>query len=270
MQRELSVLVVSLSLFLIGGKVNAHEQSVHQYITREAFKLLQMSFPGKSPEAVACVGNLVFNRFVNDPFSKQFDYQDGNYSNCYMQNSNSLLVENNSNSTIKRPLKFSKICKQIVIGEISGLGCSFVGMCIFPAFAPHDESMGTLAYVYIGWYAGYMLGNSIGVYIAGNDEYEEGSYFATLGGSILGALVGVSTFFALDNKDIGAYLSILGPPIGSILGFNLSRKSRGSAGKAFINYNRGSKLKWSLADINVHYNCWYEPVLNVNLFQANF
>ena len=52
MQRELSVLVVSLSLFLIGGKVNAHEQPVHQYITREAFKLLQMSFPGKSPEAI--------------------------------------------------------------------------------------------------------------------------------------------------------------------------------------------------------------------------
>lgn len=269
MSKRLFFSAVVLSLVLVGG-ANAHKQTMHQHITREAFKLLQMSFPGKSPEAVACVGNLVFNRFVNDPFSKQFDYQDGNYSNCYMQNSNSLPVENNSNSTIKRPLKFSKICKQIVIGEISGLGCSFVGMCIFPAFAPHDESMGTLAYVYIGWYAGYMLGNSIGVYIAGNDKYEKGSYFATLGGSILGALIGVSTFFALDNKDIGACLSIISPPIGSILGFNLSRKPRGMAhGRALINWGQGG-LKWSLSNINVYFDNCNRPVLNVNLFQANF
>ena len=97
-----------------------------------------------------------------------------------------------------------------------------------------------------------------------------GSYLKTLIGSIIGSTAGLYIFIECDQKGLPSSALVIGPTIGSILGFNLSRRSRESAGKAFINYNRGSKLKWSLADINVHCNHWYEPVLNVNLFQANF
>lgn len=55
MNTKLFLKIVSLSLVLI-GIINAHEQLMHQHITREAFKLLQKSFPGQLTEMASYVG----------------------------------------------------------------------------------------------------------------------------------------------------------------------------------------------------------------------
>lgn len=55
MNSKLFLKIVSLSLVLM-EIVNAHEQSMHQHITREAFNLLQNSFPGQLTEMASYVG----------------------------------------------------------------------------------------------------------------------------------------------------------------------------------------------------------------------
>jgi len=55
MNSKLFLKIVSLSLVLM-EIVNAHEQSMHQHITREAFNLLQNSFPGELTEMASYIG----------------------------------------------------------------------------------------------------------------------------------------------------------------------------------------------------------------------
>jgi len=68
-------------------------------------------------------------------------------------------------------------------------------------------------------YAGFSLGTHVGVYLAGTVGDETGSYFAALGGSILGLLGGV----ILTPLSFGISLFIL-PLIGPIYAFNLTRE----------------------------------------------
>ncbi|MCD6574982.1 hypothetical protein J7K97_04830, partial [Candidatus Aerophobetes bacterium] len=55
MRREL-IFVVFIVLFILAGNAYSHQHEGHQYITREAFKLLQWSFPGQLAEIASYVG----------------------------------------------------------------------------------------------------------------------------------------------------------------------------------------------------------------------
>jgi hypothetical protein len=58
MRKKLILSVISILFFLIGSiEVKAHKQWMHQYITREAFTLLEKSFPGQLQEMSQYVGN---------------------------------------------------------------------------------------------------------------------------------------------------------------------------------------------------------------------
>lgn len=47
-----------LIIFMINiSKLSSHSQELHQFITREAFKLLQKSFPGKLNEMLRLIGS---------------------------------------------------------------------------------------------------------------------------------------------------------------------------------------------------------------------
>ncbi|HCK99328.1 MAG TPA: hypothetical protein DHW42_04395 [Candidatus Marinimicrobia bacterium] len=274
MKNKITASVVFLMFLLVIEDVNARQWEMNQHITCEAFKLREMSTSGRLTAVNSFIGNFVISSSSNLFFQK-LKYQNSNYpinhvNNYFLQDKNDLPFKT------KRPLKISKVCKQFIGGELFGIFLGICGTGISNALIPDpgdDPSDGPsfegIEYRISAFYLGYAIGNALGVYIAGNDKYEEGSYLATLGGSIVSGLIGVSTLIILDNKDIGAYLSILGPPMGSIIGFNLSRKPRESAGNAFINYDR-DQLKLSLGDINVHCDSYYKPLLNVNLFQANF
>lgn len=57
MREKTWIPIIFIILFLIGTvEVNAHTQKLHQHITREAFQLLQMSFPGKLSEMGSYLG----------------------------------------------------------------------------------------------------------------------------------------------------------------------------------------------------------------------
>jgi len=268
MVKKLLILLVFLSLFLLGERINAQNELVHPYITKEVFKLREMSTSIRLFSMESYFGRTAINSLIKSPFQKQ-KYQKNNYPTYYYYMQNDHLLDKNISDLRKKPLNAKKICKEFIIGELFGLGGSLIGMSIGPAFAPKNEGLGTLSYVYIGWYFGYVIGVPLGVYIAGNDQYEEGSYLATLGGSILGGLIGVCTFFTLENKDIGAYLSLLCPPIGSLIGFNLSRKGRELVGNAFINYD-SEQLKFVLGNINARYDDYHKLGVNINIIQVNF
>jgi len=141
-----------------------------------------------------------------------------------MRDKNSLSTKNRNISRVK------KICKELAFGGVCGVVGNVIGTMYGVSFAPENAGAAVFAYAYLGAYAGYTLFTPLGVYIAGNDKYEEGACFATFGGSFLWAILGLGTFFIFDNKDVGICLSILGPPIGSIVGFNLSKRPKEQCG----------------------------------------
>jgi len=202
-------------------------------------------------------------------FIEQLKYEKTNELMSFLPINHLLLAENSSVSKTKNPLRAGKICKEFLVGELCGVLCSFPGALIGSAFASDDVGIAALGYGIAGMYFGYASGTSIGVYVAGNDKQEKGSYLTTLGGCIIGTWGGIRIFNAFDQKGLGSVVLMLGPPIGSIIGFNLFRKARESRGNAFINYDQGT-LKCSLGKIHVHYDYYSKPVLHVHLFQGRF
>ncbi|MBM3242650.1 hypothetical protein FJZ31_40840 [Candidatus Poribacteria bacterium] len=86
---------------------------------------------------------------------------------------------------------------------------------------------------------GISLGSSIGVYIVGNIGDETGSFLATLGGSMLGEVVGFAATYTTGAP--GLLVMLFGPPIGATIGFNKTRryKSPPTSETALINLGDG-------------------------------
>lgn len=200
-------------------------------------------------------------------FSKKLQYDRNNILLNNELSNNLLLMEDDSFSSNKKPIRVGKICQEFIVGELYGIGFGLIGAIAVKALSP-DDDWGTLANGIAGMYLGYALGTSVGVYTIGDDEKEKGSYLATLSGCIIGALCGVRLFYAFDQKGIGSYALMLGPPIGSIIGFNLFRRARESHVKIFIN-NKGGALKWSQGEVCVH-NYHSNQLFHISLFQASF
>ncbi|MCD6574983.1 hypothetical protein J7K97_04835 [Candidatus Aerophobetes bacterium] len=246
---------VVLSLVLI-GIVNAHSQTACQHVTLKTSDLFSGFCFWQLSDGLSC------GKSTRELIS--------NSSRGYTFPGYSFLSEKGSS------LKVSRICRQIIAGELSGILFGFWCAGISGALIPSKDEVRSdgptfagIEYVMGGFYLGYVVGNGLGVYVLGNDRYGKGSFLATLGGSIIGGLIGVSNFFFLDNKNIGVYLSVLGPPVGSLIGFYLSWRPIEPAGNAFIIYDHG-KLKWSLRSFNVCYGYDNKPIINLNLFQVNF
>ncbi len=272
MNKRLFFKTVTLLLVLVGS-ASAHEQLMHQHITREAFESNDVFTLRRLPTTCPFVGNSL-NNYSDKLLLQELRYKKTDLSINYMLR---YLLPDRTDSLSKKksPLKISNICKQYIGGELLGICFGIWGAGISGSLIPDTgddpgdgPSFEGLEYRMSAFYLGYVIGNALGVYIAGNNRYEDCSYLTALGGSFIGGLIGVSALIILDNKKIGACLSILGPPIGSIIGFNLSREPKESPGKAFINCDRG-QFRLSLGNINLHYGN-YKPLLDVNVFQANF
>jgi hypothetical protein len=77
----------------------------------------------------------------------------------------------------------------------------------------------------VGTYALGVAAASIGVYVAGTAGDQTGSYAATLGGALLGGLVGFhAASEATDNDDAAAFLLAVPPAIGAGLGVTFTRR----------------------------------------------
>jgi len=113
---------------------------------------------------------------------------------------------------------------------------SGMGLLVGANVASDDEGWGSVSYGLFGWYMGYTFGNSLGVYLAGNNKQYKGSFIATLAGALFGAYCGIEIFKGYNQRGFGSVALMLGPPVGSIMGFNMFRKARVSEGCAFMRF----------------------------------
>lgn len=127
------------------------------------------------------------------------------------------------------PLNWGRIIRQSLVGVPTGLIGGVIGFFVgasgpWWSVSSHfgEERMGCMI---LGAIIGYALGSPIGVYLAGSSDNQKGSFWATLGGSVLG----FGLFF------VGALVIQLGvpifgvgllaiPPICASIGFDLTRR----------------------------------------------
>jgi hypothetical protein len=117
------------------------------------------------------------------------------------------------------------IGKQFISSELCGLGFSLLGAIIGSQLAPKNAGIGSLGYGLMSMYCGYTIGSSLGTYLSGNNSKYYGSYSSSLVGAIIGAYAGFRLFDAFNQKGFGSISLVLCAPIGSIIGFNIFRKS---------------------------------------------
>ena len=136
--------------------------------------------------------------------------------NCI--NNKFFFSEKNSKTIVAK-----QILKQFLYGELIGISSSLFSAAIYgAAIANNEKGIGNLGPGLIITYSTYVLGNSLGVYIAGKKDKKKGNYLYSLTGGILGTLIGIKLFDYSGQKGYGSFALMLGPPIGSIIGFNLS------------------------------------------------
>ena len=133
---------------------------------------------------------------------------------------------------------------------------------------------------FIGALVGYMVlsnvGCATGVCLVGNSGGEKGSYGATLGGSILGTVVGgTAAFFILAGSDDDAgwpafFLLPATQAGGATIGFTASRNRKVEAASgALLNLDEG-KLALAFPQLNLSQDSSNPSEYKVNLLQANF
>jgi hypothetical protein len=116
--------------------------------------------------------------------------------------------------------------KELVVGGMFGAGLGFFGLIAgAAAFHGDEEWSGFGEMVYFG-YLGYAIGNSYGVYTAGNDKQHRGPFLPCLAGCLIGAGIGTAMFVHDNQTHTAALCLALGPPIGSLIGFDIFRKDR--------------------------------------------
>lgn len=126
----------------------------------------------------------------------------------------------------KPPLRVGKIFSEFLIGELcavmSGFTCAFL-----LAQLTETNGLGAVYTGLVGGVIGITIGSAFGVYQAGSNDIETGSFFATLGGSIIGTVVALYPLFQQSNIDqINPFLLLTSPTIGAIIGFNCTNKYR--------------------------------------------
>jgi len=111
---------------------------------------------------------------------------------------------------------------------------SIFGILASKPFVDKNDAWSGFTVAIQGMFAGYVIGNSFGVYTTGNDRYHRGSYVPALLGSIAGSGFGLALYH-IDARSHPSALGIwLGPPIGAIIGFNLFNERKNGIKVSFL------------------------------------
>ncbi|NTX14651.1 hypothetical protein HUA76_28035 [Myxococcus sp. CA056] len=95
----------------------------------------------------------------------------------------------------------------------------------------------------IAGFTGMALGAAMGTYAAGSVMKGRGSLVATLVGGLAGTGAGVLGFFARDGADLFGIITIFAlPPIGAMLGYELSRSEPPAVSRFSQTRNQGAPL----------------------------
>jgi hypothetical protein len=108
-----------------------------------------------------------------------------------------------------------------------GFGGAYMGYYLETGGKPCGDLCGFGGFI-VGGLVGLAVAPPIGVYLAGSYGDETGSFALALGGSILGTIVGAWASHELDDANAPGVAVvapiIAGPVLGSMLGFNLTRR----------------------------------------------
>jgi hypothetical protein len=124
------------------------------------------------------------------------------------------------------PLSGVRLVGELAVGSLfavgGGIGGAYLGFGLEISSGCDGEFCG-LGGAVLGGVAGLTFVTPIGVYLVGSSEGQTGSFAATLGGSALGTLAGIVAVAAADSE-AGVAMLFAGPVVGSMIGFNLTRK----------------------------------------------
>ena len=138
----------------------------------------------------------------------------------------------------KPPLKPGKIAVELVSATISGLGLTLGSVYVYSALNSNSNGWDELGAVLLIIGTAYPVGSAAGAYLVGNSRNKNGSFWAALGGSAAGAAAAISLFAVTNNSSLG-YLFYILPPVGAVIGHNLSRSWALPPGNALLNFREG-------------------------------
>jgi hypothetical protein len=124
------------------------------------------------------------------------------------------------------PLSGTRLVGEALLGGLfavgGGIGGAYVGYGLETSGGCSGEFCG-LGGVIVGGMVGMTFVAPVGVYLAGSHSGETGSLGAAVGGSVIGALCGIAAM-AASQSEAGAVLLVAGPVVGSMIGFNVTRR----------------------------------------------
>jgi hypothetical protein len=125
------------------------------------------------------------------------------------------------------PISGTRLAGEALLGGLFAVGGALGGAAVGYHLETAGECGGEfcgLGGIVLGGVTGLAFVTPVGVYLAGSHSGETGSFGATLGGSIVGTLAGIGAAAASQEEGPAAVLIVAGPVVGSMIGFNLTRK----------------------------------------------
>lgn len=182
-----------------------------------------------------------------DDIKSTLEFGASNRNLTYLSNRINPLFKNTENTAQNRNYRY--YINQFIIGELTGVGIGLAtGICTAPVISRNNDDLAGLGYLLVTIYSGYSIGNSVGVYYHGKKRHN-GSYIKTLVGAISGTVLGLYLFSASDQKGPLSAMPLLGPTIGSMIGFNAFRKADALYSMEGNNYSY-TTVKFNLISVN--------------------
>ncbi len=138
----------------------------------------------------------------------------------------------------KPPVKPGKIIAELTSSTLTGAGLALATVFIYAGLNKNSNGWDQLAGALLVGGIAYPIGCTAGAYYVGNTGNEKGSFWATLGGSAAGVAVTVSLVALTDISELGVLYFIL-PPVGAVMGHNLTRRWASPPGNALLNFREG-------------------------------
>ncbi len=149
-----------------------------------------------------------------------------------------VLYAQQSNNQNKPPIKTEKIIAELTASALTGAGLALASMYIYASTHKSSTGWDALAGTILVGGLAYPVGNTLGAYYVGNSGNEKGSFWAAFGGSAAGVAVSVGIISLLQSGNVG-FLYLILPPVGAVIGHNLSRGWASSPGNALLNFKDG-------------------------------
>jgi hypothetical protein len=175
----------------------------------------------------------------------------------------------------------TKIGSEFLVGGLSSMVCGGIGAFLGFNLTYDENADEWFNFTGLpGAIAGYLVASNVGcaggVTLVGNSGGERGSYWASLGGSVVGTVVGGLLALAIvresddDINETPFIILTVAQAGGATIGFNATRKRKIEVPSgALLNLDE-DKLSLAFPQVNVTSDSFGSTNLRIELLQANF